>query len=190
LRSGALARRPRGQVEQGSLDGGSDGLMPSIVRMQVIPAVELRTQAPRCGRVAQGGIEVDDRVEAAPLPYPGVDLLALRLDRGSFDGLAHAPYREKRCSEHRHLALVRGGRQPPHPVDYLRRRHVVDRSVEARSRQYVVYAFEQHHPAHSGLSKNVPREARERARPDEWRRTVVQDAVAADGRIAHRHPRE
>src|SRR5437879_128128 len=66
-------------VEQRQVDRVAHRVVAEIARVKVVAAVVDRQHAGRMVRIAQGLVEVDDRVEGAAVADPGVDRLALGL---------------------------------------------------------------------------------------------------------------
>src|SRR5581483_6133748 len=83
----------------------SHGVVPGVVRMQVIPTLVRAAEMQRTRRVAQRRIEVDDAVESLSLADPRVDLLSHLLSLGA--GVARSFIGGERAQEDLQTPRVR-----------------------------------------------------------------------------------
>src|SRR5215470_16852332 len=68
---------PRSLLEQRQIDRVAHRVVAEIARVEMVAAVVDRQHPGRMRYVAQGFVEVDDRIECSAVADPGVDRLAL-----------------------------------------------------------------------------------------------------------------
>src|SRR5256885_15371855 len=109
-------------VEQREIDGVAHRAVAQVARVKVVAAIVDRQHPGRMVRIAQGLVEIDDRVEGVALAQPLVDLLAdrlaLRIPGAGQEGLVLE--RGQRAADDRDAARLAAHGELLEPGDHLR----------------------------------------------------------------------
>src|SRR3989441_9580422 len=170
-------------VEQREIDGVAHRAVPQVARVKVVATIVDRQHPGRMVGIAQGVVEIDDRVEGAGLAQPLIALLADRLALGipgaGKEGLV-LEWRQ-RAADDPDLARLAAHGELLQPGDHLRGADFF--FGLAPTIPQIVGAQHDDGMGHAGLRQHVAVEAAQAAvAPD-----IVQDAVAAEPLVHHRH---
>src|SRR5438552_13568610 len=170
-------------VERREIDGVAHRAVAQVARVKVVAAIVDRQHPGRMVRIAQGLVEIDDRVEGVALAQPLVDLLAdrlaLRIPGAGQEGLV-LEWRQRAADDPDPARLAAHG-ELLQPGDHLRGGDLF--FGLAPTVPQIVGAQHDDGMRHARLRQHVAVEAAQAAvAPD-----VVQDAVAAEPLVHHRH---
>src|SRR3989441_11432459 len=170
-------------VEQRELDGVAHRAVTQVARVEVVAAIVDRQHPGRMVGIAQGLVEIDDRVEGVRLAQPLIDLLAdrlaLRIPGAGKEGLV-LEWRQRAADDPDPARLAAHG-ELLQPGDHLRGADFF--FGLAPTIPQIVGAQHDDGMGHAGLRQHVAVEAAQAAvAPD-----IVQDAVAAEPLVHHRH---
>src|SRR5436309_2448632 len=169
-------------VEQRELDGVAHRAVTQVARVKVVAAIVDRQHPGRMVGIAEGLLEIDDRVEGAGLAQPLIDLLAdrlaLRIPGAGKEGLV-LEWRQRAADDPDPARLAAHG-ELLQPGDHLRGGDLF--FGLAPTVPQIVGAQHDDGMGHARLRQHVAVEAAQAAvAPD-----VVQDAVAAEPLVHHR----
>src|SRR2546421_8833935 len=170
-------------VEQRQVDGVAHRAIAQVARVKVVAAIVDRQHPGRMVAIAQGLVEIDDRVEDVGLAQPLIDLLADRLALripGAGQGGLVLECRQRAADDPDPARLAAHG-ELLQPGDHLRSGDFFFRL--APTVPQIVGAEHDDGMGHAGLGQHVAVEAAQAAvAPD-----IVQDTVAAEPLVHHRH---